>query len=156
MTGLISEVRSDPVGLLELRGYVTVAATATVSEVVQELRRHDCSTALVTDAGRLAGIFTERDVLHKVVGAPDSWDRPVRDYMTPEPVTVGPEVPVIGALRLMNEGYIRDLPVTDARGRILGSLTDNAVVRHLCGKLPAEVMNLPPNPDQVPRSAEGA
>jgi len=156
MESSIGEIHRDTVGLLELRDYVAVEADASVREVVEALRRHDCSTALVTDSGRLAGIFTERDVLRRVLGAPGSWEQPVAAYITRAPVTVGPGVPVIGAIRLMNEGYIRDLPVTDAQGRLLGNLTDNAIVRHLCGKLPAETLNLPPNPDQVARAREGA
>lgn len=156
MQGTLSEIHTDTVGLLELRDCVLVEQGTPVVAVVQEMRRHDCSTALVTRGGRLAGIFTERDVLHRVVHAPESWQRPVEEVMTPAPVTVNPQVPVVGAIRLMNEGYIRDLPVTDGEGRILGNLTDNAIVRHLCAKLPAETLNLPPNPDQVPHAAEGA
>ena len=56
----------------------------------------------------------------------------------------------------MNSGHFRDIPVVDARGQVLGNLTDNAVARYLCEGLQAEVMNLPPDPNQVHRTVEGA
>jgi CBS domain-containing protein len=76
--------------------------------------------------------------------------------MTPAPRVVGPEANILTALRIMTEGRFRDIPVLGPEGRLLGNLTDNSVVRHLADHLQAEVLNLPPEPDQVPGSPEGA
>jgi CBS domain-containing protein len=153
---LAEAVHGGQVGHLDLRGYITAEEEMAVMEVVRQMRRYDRTTVLVTREGKLTGIFTERDVLHKVITRPETWDRPVRDLMTRNPVVVGPDANILGALRLMTEGHFRDLPVVGKEGKILGNLTDNAVVRHLADRLQAEVLNLPPDPEQVPRTVEGA
>ena len=47
----------------------TIPTTVTVAEAVQEMNAHKVGSVLVMDGLRLAGIFTERDVLRRVVGA---------------------------------------------------------------------------------------
>jgi CBS domain-containing protein len=153
---LKQQLRRGLVRQLDLKEYVTADEGTPVREVLYRMRVVDCSTALITREERLAGVFTERDVLRKVVNRPDTWDRPIRDFMTREPVALQPSATVLAAVHLMNEGSFRDIPVVDESGRVLGNLTDNAVARYLCDGMQAEVMNLPPNPDQVPRTVEGA
>ena len=63
---------------------------------------------------------------------------------------------VLAALQLMHSGHFRNVPVLDGRGRLVGNLTDHALVQHLCERLEREILTLPPNPDQVPDTAEGA
>jgi CBS domain-containing protein len=150
------EIRSAQMRHLDLGGYITAEEATPVREVVDRMRRCDCSTGLITKDHRLTGIFTERDLLKRVLGRPDVLDRPIRDFMTPDPVAVTADVNILGALRRMNEGRFRDLPVVDAEGHILGNLTDNAIVRRLADTLQAEVLNLPPDPEQVPKTVEGA
>lgn len=154
--GLLRTMADACVRHLDLGDYVTAEQTLSVREVLVRMRRCDTSTALITDGGRLAGIFTERDVLLKAVHRPDIWDAPISQHMTAAPTSVDPAAGVAEALHLMNEGHFRDLPVVDADGRILGNLTDNAIVGCLCDHLQAEVINLPPVPDQVPKTVEGA
>jgi CBS domain-containing protein len=153
---VVNEIKTHMVGMLDLKEFVTVDETTPVSEVLRAMRTHDTSTTLVTREGRLTGIFTERDVLKKVVPDPEALGRPIRELMTPEPVVVRPQDTILAALRMMNEGRFRDLPVVDATGRIVGNLTDNAIVRQMGDRLQAEVLNLPPDPNQVPKTVEGA
>lgn len=149
-------IRENKVGHLDLTEYVTTTEDTPVREVVSLMRRLNRTTTLVTRDGALTGIFTERDVLHKVALQPSALDAPVRELMTPGPRVVGPEARILGALRLMNEGHFRDIPIVDEDGGVLGNLTDNSVVRHLADHLQAEVMNLPPDPAQVLDKVEGA
>ena len=141
---------------LDLSGFVAVEATSLVSEVLEQMRSGDYSTALITEGDRLAGIFTERDILHKITTQPARLDSTVREWMTPNPDTVNPETNLLDALRLMNRGHYRDLPVVDGAGRLLGNVTDDSILWYLADRLQAEVINLPPDPDQVPKAPEGA
>jgi acetoin utilization protein AcuB len=50
--------------------------------------------------------------------------RPVREVMTPAPVTIAPQAPLAAALAMMREHEIRHLPVVDADGRFVGIVTD--------------------------------
>ncbi|HXJ81344.1 MAG TPA: CBS domain-containing protein [Candidatus Methylomirabilis sp.] len=51
-------------------------------------------------------------------------DQKVRDLMTPQPQTVGPDTPLRAAISLMKERRIRHLPVLEEGGRLVGILTD--------------------------------
>lgn len=156
-TGSLKEdLRNARVGNLNLSGYVTADEHLPVEEVVRLMRTYDRTTALVTRDNRLCGIFTERDVLHRVVGHPDIWERPVSEFMTADPTTISVDDTVLEALRRMTAGHFRDLPVLDRRGGLLGNLTDNAVVKRICEGFPAEVLNLPPDLEQVLREVDGA
>ncbi len=153
---LKDDLRSARVGNLNLTAYVTADENLPVQEVVRLMRTYDRTTALVTRDNRLCGIFTERDVLHRVVGHPHVWERPVSEFMTADPTTISADETVLEALRRMTAGHFRDLPVLDRGGRLLGNLTDNAVVKRICDGFPAEVLNLPPDLEQVLREVDGA
>jgi CBS domain-containing protein len=153
---LLEEIERATVGTADLRGFVTADEALAVREVLHLMCRYDRTTALITRDNVLCGIFTERDVLQKIISNPATLDRPVTEFMTPDPVTVRPDLSLLGALRAMNQGHFRDLPVVDDQGRVLGNLTDNAVVQHICARMQAEVINIPPDPHQVPRAPEGA
>lgn len=153
---ILDQVRSGMVRHLNLEGYVTADENAPVEQVLSLMRSQDRTTALITRGSRLAGIFTERDVLQKVITRPDVLGQPIRELMTADPVVIDPGLNILGALRLMTQRHFRDLPVVDRDGRILGNLTDNAIVQFLADGMQADVLNLPPNPNQVAKTPEGA
>lgn len=149
-------VHEAVVSRLELGLYVTAEPDLPVSDVMERMRRCRCGAAVVTEGGSPCGIFTERDVLQKVVHRPETWSQPVSEFMTSGPVSIKGQDRVLAALQLMHSGHFRNVPVLDDRGRLVGNLTDHALVQHLCERLEREILTLPPNPDQVPDTAEGA
>jgi CBS domain-containing protein len=97
-----------------------MAGTATVREAAREMRAQGVGAVLVTRDGRLDGIFTERDMVNRVVAAgrdPDTTT--LSEVMTRQPDTIAPDASAIEALRRMNDGGFRHLPVVD-RGRLVG------------------------------------
>ena len=151
-----SAVQDVEVWTLDLSGFVEAEEGMTVSEVVRRMQHCGGHAALIMCGDRLCGIFTKRDVTHKVADQPAFWERPVRDFMTREPVVIPPRASLMEALRRMNSGQFRDLPVVDPSGRVVGNLTDSVIVQRLGECLQAEVLNLPPDPDQVTDTVEGA
>ncbi len=133
-----------------------IAPDRPVAEAVALMRRHRVGCLLVCQGERLVGIFTERDLMRRVLAAGCSLAAPVGLYMTPDPVTVGPKEPINLALKYMEEGGYRHLPVVDARGQPLGVLSIKRVVHYLAEHFPATVYNLPPDPHVFPLQAEGA
>jgi CBS domain-containing protein len=152
----LTEIGAGQIGYLDLSEFVTADEEVPVAEVLRRMRHCGGVTALLMREGRLSGIFTERDMLTKVLADPEAGERPVRELMTANPVTALPQQDIRGALRVMRKGGFRDLPVVDENGRLLGNLTQGAVVRYLAGNLPQEVLNLPPVPDQAMPTPEGA
>jgi CBS domain-containing protein len=154
---LVEDLRREPVRrYLDPYDFVAVDRGARVVEVIGAMRGRRCGCALVTRDGRLAGIFTERDVLQRVLTAPETWNGPVEAVMTPEPRTLHGDETVGAAIQFMVQGHYRNVPVVDGQGAVIGNLTHYDLLRFLADRFQAEVYNLPPDPDQVPDAVEGA
>jgi len=111
------------------RQTATVPLQATVAEAIQVmLSCHVGGVAIVDESHRIAGIFTERDVLIKVAlaGRPPAAT-PVRELMTSPVKTASPAVGHGEALTTMLDGHFRHLPIVDDGGKLLGILS----LRHL-------------------------
>ena len=92
--------------LLERKGasVFSVPPTVTVTEAVQEMNRHRVGSVLVLDGARLVGIFTERDVLARVVGAGlDPKTTPLAQVMTPDPRTVPSDTTIEQVMALFTD-----------------------------------------------------
>jgi CBS domain-containing protein len=99
---------------------VTVSRNATVVDAARQMKQRNVGSVLVVDGDRLAGIFTERDALFRVLAAArDPATTTLGDVMTPQPQTMHPDEPFVRALRVMHEGKFRHLPVVEF-GRPLG------------------------------------
>jgi CBS domain-containing protein len=112
----------------------SVGPGATVLDAALLMNEHKIGALVVMEGGRLAGIFTERDVLRRVVGeARDPARTQVADVMSGEVVCCSPETTLEEARGVMKNRRIRHLPVLDADGRLLGlvSIGDlNARMEH--------------------------
>jgi serine phosphatase RsbU (regulator of sigma subunit) len=101
----------------------SVAPGCPVGETLALMNERHIGSVLVTDAGALVGIFTERDLLRRVAGAPADWlARPVAEWMTPNPHTVSPDGSWDEVAALMVRARVRRLPVV-ADGRVVGIVT---------------------------------
>lgn len=99
---------------------VTVTRESTVVDAARRMRERNVGSVLVVDGQRLAGIFTERDALFRVLAAArDPATTTLGEVMTPQPQTLHPDEPFLRALRVMHEGKFRHLPVVEF-GRPLG------------------------------------
>ena len=84
-------------------------------------RAHSGSVLILDEAGGPVGIFTERDLLNKVVAkALDPAVTLVSDVMTRGPITVPPDMSVCDAILLMKERRFRHLPIVAATGKVVG------------------------------------
>ncbi len=107
----------------------SVSPTATVVEAVRAMNNARVGALLVMDGGQLVGIFTERDVLGRVVDqgrAPTATK--VADVMTVELVTVRPETTVEEAMAVITAHRCRHLPVMDG-GRLDGLVSSGDLTR---------------------------
>ena len=84
------------------------------TEAAASMGEHGVGAVLVIDGGVLVGIFTEHDIVSRVIaGGLDPGAVQVRDVMTREPLTVGPDATLGHALVLMHDRAIRHLPVVE-------------------------------------------
>ena len=103
--------------IIEDQRPVTANSDITVLAAAQLMKRHRIGAILIVDHDRLAGIFTERDALFRVIAeGRDPKATRVAEVMTSNPRTIDPERPFGHALHLMYEGGFRHVPVVkDAR-----------------------------------------
>ena len=93
--------------------------TTSLEEAAQAMIAESTGSLGVVEGSALAGIFTERDVLRAAAKGVDLAEENVKDWMTPDPDTVGPEVPVEEVAEWMLAAGYRHLPVMED-GELLG------------------------------------
>ena len=153
---LSRNLRIDSVSRLSPTPPREIAADCTVAEAIEVLRRERVGCLLVVRDGKLAGIFTERDLLTRVLAPGKPFTAKVGDVMTADPVTVQPKDPIRVAVKRMQSGGYRHLPVVDGESRPVGILSVKRVVHYLVEHFPHTVYNQPPDPNSAPDSPEGA
>lgn len=102
---------------------VTVSSNDTVLRALQVMAEANIGAVLVTEAGKVVGIFTERDYARKgEVAGRRAAETPIKDVMTSQILTVSPNTTVDECLALMQKHHIRHLPVI-ADERVVGILS---------------------------------
>ncbi len=143
--------------LATLKPAICVAPGTSVRSAIERMNQGGVGCVLVEDKHQLAGIFTERDVLTKVVGTLMDLDRVTVDaVMTPDPEAISPDDRVSYALNKMSVGGFRHIPLVDDDGRPVGLVSMRNVVDYMVELFRTEVLNLPPEPRKVFRAREGA
>lgn len=130
--------------LLESKGGVlrTVPSTVTVADAVHEMNRHKIGAILVMHADQLAGIFTERDVLTRVVaGSLDPKTTPITQVMSGNVLTIPPTATVQQVMDLFADRRCRHLPVVED-GRLRGLISIGDVSRWVANSHRAEAESL--------------
>lgn len=153
---LLQSFHTEPITRLDLSYYCTVPAGTPVTDVIEQMRASKRNCVLVTQENRLVGIFTDRDVLRKVVDRPDLWGNPIEDFMTSTVQKVAADTHAADAMALMDLNQVRNIPVVGANGEVVGNFTYYAVVRFLADTFPADIYNRPPEPKRFARRRHGA
>lgn len=140
--------------VLEQKGqhvYVT-SPGQTILDAIKTMQERDVGALLVVDDGKPVGIFTERDVMTRVVTCEcNPAETPVSEVMTSNLVAVGPDATVQEAMAVVTEKRVRHLPVMDG-DELLGVVSSGdlthwvvksqgheieSLVRYITGQYPA-------------------
>jgi len=122
------------------------------------MRRRSVGCVLVEEEGRLRGIFTERDLLRKVLAKSGgaSMEDPITKVMTPDPVVVRTNDALVVLLRRMKDGGFRHLPLLGTDERLVGTISIKRVISFLADQFAEMVYTLPPQPENFGTRREGA
>ncbi len=149
----------DTVRLLAPSEPLRLKPDQSVARAIQSMVENRRAAIVIVDSeDRLVGIFTERDVLTRVMGAGRvARDTILADVMTPDPESLRPDDRICFAINRMHAGGFRSLPVVDEAHRPIGIITVNDVVRWLAEIFPEAVLNMRPgdklkNPAQIDAS----
>jgi CBS domain-containing protein len=141
-----------------LRPPVCVEPAANVRYAINAMNEHRTGCVLVAEDARLLGIFTERDVLNKVVAQGADIDTTtVAEVMTSDPECLTLDDGIAYALNMMSVGGFRHIPLVDAAHCPTGIVAMRDIVDFIVDLFPEEVLNLPPSPAHgIAREREGA
>lgn len=130
--------------ILERKGPAVhaVSSNYTIDRAVDEMNRHRIGSIVVMEGKRLAGIFTERDVLRRVVGAGlDPRIMRVADVMTKDLITVRPDTTIEETMVIFAEKRVRHLPVI-SEGEMVGLISIGDISRWIADTHRAEAEHL--------------
>lgn len=128
---------ATPVTDVDLARHVVVTPLDSVAHAVAEMAAAGRSCACVVDGGELVGIFTQRDVLMRAIGRPATWDRPIAEEMTRRVRTMGSGDSVADGLAIMNDWWVRSVPVLDGDRALIGSLSYYVVMKAIADRVGA-------------------
>jgi CBS domain-containing protein len=140
---------------LEPKPAATLREMGTIRAAVQLMLENRLGAILVERDGKPVGIFTERDLMRRVVAAGIGLDRAIEEVMTPDPETLRLDDGVAFALNRMSIGGFRNVPIVKENGAVVGIVSQREVVDYIVSLLPSHVINLPPLPDLEARHEDG-
>jgi CBS domain-containing protein len=142
------------VSALSTDDYVAVSPYTPLSQAIEAMKDDEGGCVIISDDGRVVGIFTERDLLNKVLGEDVDLESPISAWMQPSVETLSSEATIGDAVRLMNEKSFRNIPLVK-NGELMGSISVFDIITYLAECYPKETMNLPPLPAQVMDTLDG-
>jgi CBS domain-containing protein len=143
---LESALANDTLGEVETQLPLVLESSTSLAETIRQMQTEHRACVLLVEAGKLAGIFTERDVLMKLAGREIDLNRTqVAAAMTRDPVTLPVDASVAHALnKMVIEGF-RHVPVTDDDMRPLFVISMRNLIEYLGEIYAREVLNVPPD-----------
>jgi CBS domain-containing protein len=149
------KAREDSVSSMETDDFVCIQPSTPLSQAIEAMKKDEGGCAIVCDAaGSVVGIFTERDLLTKIIGQAIDLNEPVGNWMSPVVATLTPAATIGDAVAIMNDKGYRNVPLVKD-GKLVGSISVFDVIGYLAESYPKTTMNLPPNPGQVMDSTDG-
>jgi CBS domain-containing protein len=149
----------QPIRTVGMRACVILGEEDTVGRAIESMRAKNIGSVLVTDsAGKLSGIFTERDALNKLaLGEQNPKRTALRDVMKPKPDTLTLDDEIRYALRIMGHGGYRHVPLVDKDGRPVGVISVRDIVDFITDHFPDQILTLPSDPRAaIAKHPEGA
>lgn len=126
-----------------------------VKDAIELMQQSRAGYIVIAKNKKVVGIFTETDVVQKILERDINWEDPISKYMTPNPLCLKPTDPVGAAIDLMGEKRLYHIPLVNDDGDLVNVLSVRTLIRFLGEFYPTEVYNLPPRPDQIMETPEG-
>lgn len=146
---------NEKVAHLKLSKPICVEETTTLRDTIRQMQETNSGCVSVLRKKRVVGVFSERDILRKVIMARFSLDEPISKHMTEEPIVATRDASVGEIIALMEANEIRHIPLVDARREFVAIVSIRNIIDFLAEHYPAEVLNLPPRLHQKIYKVEG-
>ncbi len=150
-----------PLSALPRQRPIVFSADGTVTEAIRAMQREQAGCVIVTDDGtmnsKLRGIFTERDVLFRIVDrGKNPATLPLSEVMTPDPEVLPEKATVAYVLNKMSVGGFRNVPIVNDELHPVCVIGVRDVVEFLVSAFPREVLNITEQEGPHQKAREGA
>src|SRR5690242_12534983 len=142
------------VSVLPTDDFVVVSPFTPLAQAIEAMKGDEGGCVIISDDGRVAGIFTERVLLTRIVGQSVDLNSPISEWMQPAVETLSTHATVGDAVKLMNDRSFRNVPLVK-NGELVGSISVFDIITYLAECYPKSTMNLPPVPAQVMDTVDG-
>ena len=149
---LFADVKASQLHLPEA---IQVSLKTPLSQAIDQMKKGESGCILICEGEKLRGLFTERDLLNRILGKSVDPNTPIERFMTPDPVTLPEDAFLVHVVALMDEKGLRHVPLINRAGEVKGLVSVNQIITYLAEHFPAEVFNLPPHLDQRSHTSEG-
>ncbi len=148
--GFDARLLREPATCLSIRKPIVMGSLDSATDAMRAMQGEGRGAVVVTEDGSpgtsISGIFTERDVLFRIVdGGRNPAVLALSDVMTPEPECLYEDQTVAEVLNVMSVGGFRHIPIVDAERRPVFVVSVKDVVQFLVDAFPREVLNLSPD-----------
>lgn len=131
-----SKTLRSPIENLNPRNPICVNSSDSVRHVIDTMKKHKIGCVCVAKEERLVGIFTERDVLKRIIGSDLNIDRTkVEDVMTPNPEYLYDDDQMAYALNRMHMGGFRHVPLINLKGAPVGVVSVRDIAAHVVNSI---------------------
>ena len=146
---------NEKVWHLKLHTPLCVEEGTTLRDTIRQMQERNTGCVNILRKKRVVGVFTERDILRKVIMARFPLDEPISKHMTEEPVVASKDASVGEIISIMEQNEVRHVPLVDNRREFVGIVSIRNIIDFLAEHYPAEVLNLPPQLHQKIHNVDG-
>ena len=134
---------------------VQAPPTISIKNAIELMQQDKSGYIVLAKNKKVAGLFTEDDVVAKILDQDVDWNRPVSEFMTTNWTKLKMTDSVGQAIDLMGERRLYHIPLVDDNDDLVNVLSVRTLIRFLAEFYPTEVYNLPPKLDQIMETPEG-
>ena len=136
--------------------FIVLNEKVTLREAIDNIQKQHVGCILLENDGKISGIFTERDIVQKIVGnRHDLENEYVKNYMTINPDVLHTNDAIGFALNKMIEGGYRHIPIINKLSKPVGVISMQDIINHLGDYFYEDIKNLPPTPLRKQVQREG-
>ena len=136
--------------------FIVLNENVTLREAINNIQTQHVGCILLENDDKISGIFTERDIVQKIVGNnPDLDTEYVKDYMTMRPDVLRQNDAIGFAINKMIEGGYRHIPIVNKSGNPIGIISMQDIINQLGDYFDKDIKNLPPTPLRKQSQREG-
>lgn len=131
-SGLQKLIMTSPISILDPPEPLLMSPQDSVGDAIKQMKEKQYGSVLVVEKDKLIGIFTETDILFKIIGKDiDLKKTKLSDVMMPEPVTLNEEDVLAYALNRMSVGGFRHIPLIEEDGYPTGFTSVRGVLGYI-------------------------